>query len=114
MLQERSHRDVKKTIVTLPEQPIDVLTFDCKFPYTNSKKCMNCDKNINRILAMMNGNYMDIISIFKAAGKMLKDGTDRFQDTHKLGIVKALIKFGQRSEVLVNTHALMLDDIIWT
>ncbi|SCV35889.1 uncharacterized protein FFB14_05784 [Fusarium fujikuroi] len=82
------------------------------FPYTNSKKCMNCDKNINRMLAMMNGNYMDIISIFKAAGKMLKDGTDRFQDAHKLGIVKALIKFGQRSEVLVNTHALTLDDII--
>ncbi|KLO83882.1 uncharacterized protein LW93_667 [Fusarium fujikuroi] len=73
---------------------------------------MNCDKNINRMLAMMNGNYMDIISIFKAAGKMLKDGTDRFQDAHKLGIVKALIKFGQRSEVLVNTHALTLDDII--
>lgn len=61
---------------------------------------------------MMNGNYMDIISIFKAAGKMLKDGTDRFQDAHKLGIVKALIKFGQHSEVLVNTHALTLDDII--
>nr|RBQ92455.1 hypothetical protein FVER53263_01829 [Fusarium verticillioides] len=81
--------------------------------------------------AMMNGNYMDIFSIFKAIDKMLKDRAARFQDAHKLGIVKAtvsdstesnstkpnsttFIKLGQQFEVLVNTHALTHDDIVCT
>jgi hypothetical protein len=76
----------------------------------------------------MNGNYMDIFSMFKAIDKMLKDGAARFQDAHKLGIVKTTVpdstesnstkfnsttrpKLGQGSEVLVNTHALTHDHV---
>ncbi|KAF5592162.1 hypothetical protein FPANT_5468 [Fusarium pseudoanthophilum] len=117
-------------IATNLEMPIDVPTFGGKFPSINSKKCTNCDKNVCVCVpAMMNGNYLDIFSIFKAIDKMLKDGAARFQDAHKLGIVKAtmpdstesnstksnstiLIKLSQRSGVLVNNHALMHDDLV--
>ncbi|SCO48640.1 uncharacterized protein FFMR_09281 [Fusarium fujikuroi] len=92
-------------IATSQESPIDVPTFSCKSPYINSKKCISCEKNsCIRIPVMMNGNFLDIISIFKAIDKMLKEGAGRFRDAHKLGIVKALIKLGQRFEVLVNNH----------
>ncbi|KAG5783874.1 hypothetical protein H9Q73_002440 [Fusarium xylarioides] len=79
------------------------------------------------IPAMMNGNYMDIITIFKAIDKMLKDETVRFQDAYKLGIIKGTVPdstasnsiksnstdyLGQSFEVLVNTHALTHDDIL--
>ncbi|KAG5754609.1 hypothetical protein H9Q69_006289 [Fusarium xylarioides] len=112
----------------LHDTPIDVPTFACKFPFINSKKCTNCEKNpCSRIPAMMNGNYMDIITIFKAIDKMLKDETVRFQDAYKLGIIKGTVPdstasnsiksnstdyLGQSFEVLVNTHALTHDDIL--
>ncbi|KAF5644182.1 uncharacterized protein FTJAE_2871 [Fusarium tjaetaba] len=93
-------------IATNPETPIDVPTFGCKFPFINSKKCTNCDKNICiRVPAMMNGNYMDIFSIFKAIDKMLKDGTARFQDAHKLGIAKTTVPDSKES----NFHQVQLD-----
>ncbi|KAF5611169.1 uncharacterized protein FSUBG_2448 [Fusarium subglutinans] len=80
------------------------------------------------IPAMMNGSYMDIISIFKAISGMLEQGADRFKDAHKLGIFKAtvpdstesnstksnsttLVQLGQRFRVLVNTDALTHNDI---
>ncbi|KAF5254194.1 hypothetical protein FANTH_1076 [Fusarium anthophilum] len=114
------------SIAAHPEHPIDVPTFDYKFPFINSKKCKACEENI--IPAMMNGNYMDIISILKAISGMLEQGADRFKDAHKLGIVKAtvpdstqsnstksnsttLVQLGQRFQVLVNIHALTHDDV---
>ncbi|KAF4496401.1 hypothetical protein FAGAP_7448 [Fusarium agapanthi] len=86
------------SIAAHPEHPIDVPALDCKFPFIDSKN----------MPAMMNGNYMDIISIFKAAETV----PDSKESNSTKPNSTTLVKLAQRFQVLVNTHALTHDDIV--